>query len=252
MGIGFNLFVDQKAYEGWLLMLNGLMWAKEREYEGWRRVWYGASQRDQQRLASVNHLAQQPVPAYRPAPSRARSTSPVSQTFPFTFTLPPLQQPQSNPFVRPSQQQKPPHLQPPPIPTATRPTTTGSKRSAGDALFSPDVRIPPPNKRPVSNIFPTSGMDYTLPPVAESYSSQMMGVESMALGAALGRMSLEPSAPSPPYVTVKKEEDDDEESVLSMTRASSVTQLAAPYRADERLVGRGVPKVCLHLSAIFC
>ncbi|KAG8928612.1 hypothetical protein FRC01_005679 [Tulasnella sp. 417] len=43
-GLGHQLFIDQKAYEGWLLMLNGLMWAKERAYDGWRRMMYGSAQ----------------------------------------------------------------------------------------------------------------------------------------------------------------------------------------------------------------
>ena len=41
---------------------------------------------------------------------------------------------------------------------------------------------------------------------------------------------------------LKKEEE--EESVVSFGGRSSVAQLTAPYRPDEQLAVRGVPKVC--------
>ncbi|KAG8964249.1 hypothetical protein FRC00_003128 [Tulasnella sp. 408] len=187
-GLGHQLFIDQKAYEGWLLMLNGLMWAKERAYDGWRRMMYGSAQASamvsstERGRNGASLVLAQATPTHRPhihALPRARSTSPIPTTapasaFPFTFTLPPLQQPSSNPFsaattpTRPHaqhHQQLPPpqpqtQLQPPPIPTATRPTTAGSKRTLGDASFSPDLK-PPPAKRPLSGSFPALA-DYAM------------------------------------------------------------------------------------------
>lgn len=179
-GLGHQLFIDQKAYEGWLLMLNGLMWAKERAYDGWRRMMYGSAQAatlvssTERGRNGASLVLAQATPNHRPhihALPRARSTSPIPTTapasaFPFTFTLPPLQQPSSNPFSAATTPTRPhaqhyyqlPHvqpqtqLQPPPIPTATRPTTAGSKRTLGDASFSPDLK-PPPAKRPLSGSF---------------------------------------------------------------------------------------------------
>ncbi|KAG9018974.1 hypothetical protein FRB90_007738, partial [Tulasnella sp. 427] len=349
LGLGHQLFIDQKAYEGWLLMLNGLMWAKEREYDGWRRMVYGSATNLAQATDS-RRIPQETLDHQRPhvhALPRARSTSPIPSTapasaFPFTFTLPPLQQPSSNPFSaattptkpHPQQQQfvQPaprPQLQnaaPPPIPLATRPTTTGSKRTLGDASFSPDLK-PPPAKRPLSGSFAGNangdyGMSVPQPqarptlPQPHSYSayqvphhaqpmnaallppplpqaaavkagayripsaSEMLGIESRStassddsrtssgmggggyadgsgeLRAALGRMSLEPSARGE-VVMVKQEEEEededededvkeeeyDEEMLPSHVRAESVVEhLVAPYQADERMVLKGLPQ----------
>ncbi|KAG9050401.1 hypothetical protein FS837_005746 [Tulasnella sp. UAMH 9824] len=364
-GLGHQLFIDQKAYEGWLLMLNGLMWAKERAYDGWRRMMYGSAQASAMVTSTergrngASLVLAQATPTHRPhihALPRARSTSPIPTTapasaFPFTFTLPPLQQPSSNPFsaattpTRPHtqhHQQLPPpqpqtQLQPPPIPTATRPTTAGSKRTLGDASFSPDLK-PPPAKRPLSGSFaaladyamgvaqpqqqqqqppkpqtlqplyvattaypPPQQQQYqTAQPAPSSYripsASEMLGIESHStassddsrassgvaemlpsmvtiggngyadgsgeLRAALGRMSLEPSAArgQQDMVMVKQEEFDDveeeedeeeikeeqvedEDMLPSHVRGESVVEhLIAPYHADEKMVLRGLPQ----------
>ncbi|KAG8711747.1 hypothetical protein FRC09_020443, partial [Ceratobasidium sp. 395] len=72
-GLNHNLYVDQPTYESWVRMLTGLIDAKEREADAYRR-------RHQQ---DVPHL---PVPTReQPSSYRARSSSP---TFPFTFTHP--------------------------------------------------------------------------------------------------------------------------------------------------------------------
>ena len=39
-GIAYKLFVDETTYESWLNLLEGLVAAKEREFERWRR-WRG-------------------------------------------------------------------------------------------------------------------------------------------------------------------------------------------------------------------
>ncbi|KAG8905558.1 hypothetical protein FRB99_008663 [Tulasnella sp. 403] len=229
LGVDFNLFVDQKAYEGWLLMLNGLMIAKEKDFDG---------------QPSTN------APKIRNAPSDANSTSSVRHIIIIT---PAQGQPPTNPFAssRPSQ--------PPPIPLATRP---GAKRTANDA-FSP--RELPPNKRPVSmdvasallhqNQYPVfieqpdSRPHSEIPHRAEGYYSDgshsacveptdMMSVESTEgdrLGAALGRMSLEPA------VRIKEEQDEMDMHMAPMPTGST-GMLSAPYRPDERLAGKGVPK----------
>ena len=261
-GVGFNLYVNQRAYDGWLKMLNGLMWAKEQEYEGWRRTVNTAVIPPPQSLTT---RTTQPSLSYYASP-RARSTSPTHAplAYPFTFALPPTME-LSNPFVKPVSMDmdiktEPGSPPPPPIPRATRPSAVGSKRSAVDAAFSPDVQTMRPNKRPLSAVFPSAAssnwMDLVLqPPAAEPTYREDQG---HALGAALGRMSLDPETQN--LRTIKVEEPDDIFSTDAGfgNTGGSVQQLTAPYHADERLTSRGPPKVkaprlssspSLHLSS---
>ncbi|KAG8880506.1 hypothetical protein FRB97_000741 [Tulasnella sp. 331] len=183
--VGFRLYVDQPTYESWLQLLNGLMIAKEKEYENYRRAMVERERRVAQwsplgleMVGSGDHV-NRPVPArhyhipdsvstrgssysQQPYPhQRARSTSPVavasaSSPYPFTFALPPMQQPQSNPFATTSQgqgqsQSQRQNISQPVPPVTARPQT--NKRSAVDAFSPPTAAHSlslPPSKRPLS------------------------------------------------------------------------------------------------------
>ncbi|CAE6451379.1 unnamed protein product [Rhizoctonia solani] len=126
-GLGHNLYVDLATYDSWVLMLTGLIDAKDRETEAYWNL------RKQETGGRPRHLA---LPtSQRPSSHRARSSSP---TFPFTFTHPPVsaQQPAPPAYIPP---QGPITLPPldmsPSTLVSTRSVSTG-KRSAYDA-FSP-------------------------------------------------------------------------------------------------------------------
>ncbi|CAE6438207.1 unnamed protein product [Rhizoctonia solani] len=127
-GLGHNLYVDQATYESWVLMLTGLIDAKDRETEAYWNI------RKQEVGGRSRHL---PIPVtQQPRTHRARSSSP---TFPFTFTHPPLsaQQPKPSAYVPPPPRPitLPPLDVSPSTLVPTRRVSTG-KRSAHDA-FSP-------------------------------------------------------------------------------------------------------------------
>ncbi|KAF8761982.1 Cyclin [Rhizoctonia solani] len=126
-GLGHSLYVDQATYESWVLMLTGLIDAKDRETEAY---W---SLRKQETNGCARHL---PLPAgQQPRTHRARSSSP---TFPFTFTHPPVSAQQPAPLVHvlpPRPITLPPLDMSPSTLVPTRRVSTG-KRSAYDA-FSP-------------------------------------------------------------------------------------------------------------------
>lgn len=94
MGIDFNLYVDQDTYGSWRDLLKGLVMAKERDRQQWRR-----SSRVQHRSSTRPSNTSSAAPAsrsyslrYRGPPHRARSTSPGessrSLTYAFEFTAP--------------------------------------------------------------------------------------------------------------------------------------------------------------------
>ncbi|KAG8969797.1 hypothetical protein FRC03_000623 [Tulasnella sp. 419] len=183
-GVDNRLYVDVATYESWLQLLHGLLAAKERDYEHFRRrAVSGASSvaipstydhhypiqssvnsrsvqsAQQQNLYRTDRHHVPPPPSQYPtsSSSRARSSSPhhrnyhhhhhhqPDSTYQFTFTLPPLQQQYEQPR-NPFLQPKP-EVPPQPMPLAT----TGGKRSARDA-FSPTSASKniPPSKRPLS------------------------------------------------------------------------------------------------------
>ncbi|KAG9032292.1 hypothetical protein FRB95_001613 [Tulasnella sp. JGI-2019a] len=178
LSVGCRLYVDQPTYESWLQLLNGLMIAKEKEYENYRRAMVERERRVAQwsplglEMAVSVDQVNRPVPAQhyhlhnnasargssysqQPYPhQRARSTSPVavanaSSPYPFTFALPPMQQPHSNPFANNQNQHQRQTL--PPATTPTRPQS--NKRSAVDAFSPPTASQSlslPPSKRPLS------------------------------------------------------------------------------------------------------
>ncbi|CAE6532949.1 unnamed protein product [Rhizoctonia solani] len=127
-GLGHNLYVDLATYDSWVLMLTGLIDAKDRETEAY---WHLRKQETGVRPRHLPYLVDQRSSSYR-----ARSSSP---TFPFTFTHPPVsaQQPAPPAYIPPST--RPITLPPldisPSTLVPTRSVSTG-KRSAYDA-FSP-------------------------------------------------------------------------------------------------------------------
>lgn len=75
LGIDFGLYVDKSTYDSWLNLLQGLVMAKERELQHWRR-----SRRPARSLHRVQPLRHSSSNLSRPQPTtrvhRARSTSP--------------------------------------------------------------------------------------------------------------------------------------------------------------------------------
>ncbi|EUC65594.1 cyclin, putative [Rhizoctonia solani AG-3 Rhs1AP] len=127
-GLGHNLYVDLATYESWVLMLTGLIDAKDRETEAYWHL------RKQETGGRPRHLPF--PPGQMPSSHRARSSSP---TFPFTFTHPPVsvQQPTPPAYIPPSA--RPITLPPLDISSSTLVPTrsvSSGKRSAYDA-FSP-------------------------------------------------------------------------------------------------------------------
>ncbi|KAG9095362.1 hypothetical protein FS749_010586 [Ceratobasidium sp. UAMH 11750] len=109
-GLGHNLYVDTSTYDSWVRMLDGLIDAKHREAEAYRR--------------HQQHIPHLPVPTrQQPSSCRARSSSP---TFPFTFTHPVAPRRDTHPITLPPLDMSPSVLVP----------HRSSKRSAHDA-FSP-------------------------------------------------------------------------------------------------------------------
>ncbi|KAF8599260.1 hypothetical protein BDV93DRAFT_526208 [Ceratobasidium sp. AG-I] len=125
-GLNHNLYVDLATYDSWVLMLTGLIDAKERETDAyWRR---------QKQGQGAPHLS---VPTrQQPSSHRARSSSP---TFPFTFSHPVSAHasdsyPQPAPVSR--QDVRPITLPPLNLSPSVMVPHRSSKRSAYDA-FSP-------------------------------------------------------------------------------------------------------------------
>lgn len=126
-GLNHNLYVDLATYESWVLMLTGLIDAKERETDAyWRR---------QKQGQGAPHLS---VPTrQQPSSHRARSSSP---TFPFTFSHP-VSAPASDsygphPAAVSRQDMRPITLPPLNLSPSVLVPHRSSKRSAYDA-FSP-------------------------------------------------------------------------------------------------------------------
>lgn len=74
LGIDFGLYVDKSTYDSWLNLLQGLVMAKERELQHWRR-----SRRPARSLHRVHPIRHSSSNLSRPQPTRshrARSTSP--------------------------------------------------------------------------------------------------------------------------------------------------------------------------------
>jgi hypothetical protein len=136
LGIDFSLYVNKTTYDSWLNLLKGLVMAKEKDGNVWKKSCCsrGRITRSARAPAPPNTWsASRSTSAYATPtrPYRARSTSPSSQSFryPFTFTS------TAQPISRPANDQ---------------PLKPGAKRSAQDA-FSPVTTSFPPIKAPRRN-----------------------------------------------------------------------------------------------------
>lgn len=136
LGIDFSLYVNKLTYESWLNLLKGLVFAKEKDGNVWKKSSYSRGRGARSARAPVpsnSWPASRSAAAYATPtrPHRARSTSPSSQSFryPFTFTS---------------------TTQTAPRPTNDQRLKPGAKRSAQDA-FSPTSTSFPPIKAPRRN-----------------------------------------------------------------------------------------------------
>jgi hypothetical protein len=218
MGIDFNLYVDQDTYESWRDLLKGLVMAKERDRQQWRR-----SSRIQHRSSTRPSNTSSAAPAsrsyslrYRGPSHRARSTSPGESsrcfTYAFAFTAPSC--PNANQAVLPPEEYSP-------SPKA------GSKRQA-TAAFSPTLAVsanPRPLKRPTSMSLEIP--DFTPGRNSNPSSNSVSPLESLQ---SLSRMSLG-SSPSVSYVP---QTNHSSPAWTSYTRQDVAPQtLVAAYRAEK-------------------
>ena len=133
LGIDFSLYVNKTTYDSWLNLLKGLVMAKEKDGNVWKKSSHprGRSTRSPRGAVPSNvWSASRSTSAYAtPTRShRARSTSPSSQSFRYPFTFTSVTQPTSRPMN-------------------DQPLKPGGKRSAEDA-FSPTSSSFPPIKAP--------------------------------------------------------------------------------------------------------
>ena len=136
LGIDFSLYVNKTTYDSWLNLLKGLVMAKEKDGNVWKKSSFsrGRSTRSARGAVPSNAWStSRSTSAYATPtrPHRARSTSPSSQSFRYPFTFTSTTQPTSrfanDPLLKP-----------------------GAKRSAEDA-FSPTTSFPP-TKAPRRNM----------------------------------------------------------------------------------------------------
>jgi hypothetical protein len=162
LGIDFSLYVNKTTYESWLNLLKGLVMAKEKDGNVWKKNSYSRGRNTRSARAPVppnTWSTSRSTDAYATPtrPNRARSTSPSSQSFryPFTFTS------TTQPTLRPTNDQ---------------PSKPGAKRSAEDA-FSPTSTSFPPIKAPRRN---TPALSLSIPGSAPINSSPAVnhGVKS--------------------------------------------------------------------------
>ncbi|OCH94174.1 hypothetical protein OBBRIDRAFT_770204 [Obba rivulosa] len=118
LGIEFGLYVDKPTYDSWLNLLKGLIMAKERESQHWRRSWFPRSLHCS-RAHHSRHIAAHSSRLHS-ASHRARSSSPRRSSIDYTSLR-----------SAPTEYSVPP-------PTADAQCYPGSKRTASSA-FSPTV-----------------------------------------------------------------------------------------------------------------
>ena len=232
-GVEHSLYIDFGNYQRWGTLLNGLLLAKERETQSWRRR-FTDRHIVQYRARSPVHLHPQPTKATLHPVSyssrhnqRARSTSPSTNryptaAYPFTFA-PPVSDSQSNPFVphiKIEQYDHPSYLlhhstyTSPNKPSATA-TSSSSKRSAVDA-FSPPPLVPLKlikRESPSANGSPMEDSPMELTPV-----------DDLSVGMR--------SAPASPVEIVKPQEP------------MKPRTLQAPYEHDHVKHTSAIPQVC--------
>jgi len=137
LGIDFSLYVNKTTYDSWLNLLKGLVMAKEKDGNVWKKSSHprGRSTRSARGAIPSNTWSASRYTSAYATPTRshrARSTSPSTQSFRYPFTFTAVTQPTSRP-------------------THDQPSKPGAKRSAEDA-FSPTTSEFPPIKAPRRNM----------------------------------------------------------------------------------------------------
>ncbi|KAK7047205.1 hypothetical protein VNI00_006871 [Paramarasmius palmivorus] len=239
MGVDCNLYVDKATYESWLNLLKGLVMAKERDNQQFRKSNRRNARGVRQPGSHITNTPSRYVSSsrYRVPSHRARSTSP-SQT---ARSLPYLAVPPQYSAAPPASHNAHSHVQVP-QPRAYEPSTpvasnqvtvprSGSKRSA-EAAFSPtsasfsDI----PTKRPVSISLQIPESSGTIAgPNSSSYSP--LDVQSFE------KMSIDSPAkalPRPSSHSTRTGNGPASWSSSSPTRRSSVPEtLVTAYALDE-------------------
>ena len=194
LGIDFSLYVNQTTYESWLNLLRGLVMAKEKDGNVWKKtpLSRGRSTRSARVPVSSNTWStSRSAEAYATPtrPNRARSTSPSSQSFRYPFT-----------FTSTTQ-------------SASRPThdhfsTSRAKRSAEDA-FSPTSTSFPPIKAPRRDM-PTLSLSIPVSAPANSSPAVNHGVKSGSPLDSLpfSKLSLASNSPAVANSTQNVEQDE--------------------------------------------
>lgn len=122
LGIDFGLYVDESTYESWLNLLQGLVMAKERELQNWRRSWRPTRSLHRSHPRHHSYALRSQLTAHR-----ARSSSPRRMPSGAALAAP------SQQVYYDSPQQLQQHVQ-----YAVPSLQPGSKRTASDAFY-PDA-----------------------------------------------------------------------------------------------------------------
>jgi hypothetical protein len=268
LGVDFGLFVDKATSESWQNLLKGLVMAKERDSQWWRRS--RASARSSRAIGgaysyhavSPSHQTSWPTRG-RPMYHRARSSSPPSTACfcPPTFRPNPQYYAPSNSTQTAQSRPLPATTLPPLVHRAQAPPPlsspehsphprSGSKRNAS-AAFSPTSETflmadAPPTKRPIAISLeippPRSG-----PPSASSASGHspepLRSFARMSLGpaAGVGSVSNSPMGKMSPCVLGGVQA----KTALPGNDASATQTLASAFRFDEKTSAH-VPEVSRH------
>lgn len=169
LGIDFGLYVDKSTYDSWLNLLQGLVMAKERELQHWRRSWRPT--RSLHRGHLPKHSSAHPVRSSSTA-HRARSSSPRR----CISDIAAIHHPQLGHYTSPHNVQY--HTSLP----------SGSKRTASDA-FCPDMASPscvPSARRHTGLTLQIPELEYSSGHSSESSASPMESLQSfskLSLGA---------------------------------------------------------------------
>ncbi|CCL98932.1 uncharacterized protein FIBRA_00939 [Fibroporia radiculosa] len=131
LGIDFGLYVDKSTYDSWLNLLQGLVMAKERELQQWRRSW-----RPSRSLHRSHHPRQHPIHLVRSHSTshRARSSSPKRCS--------------SNTHTPSAYPMQIDSYAPPTHAAYLPPLVSGYKRSASDAFHASEMPSQPATEPP--------------------------------------------------------------------------------------------------------
>jgi len=228
LGIDFSLYVNKTTYESWLNLLKGLVMAKEKDGNVWKKHSFSRGRSTRSVRANVpsnTWSTSRSTSAYATPtrPYRARSTSPSSQSFRYPFTFTSTTQPASR------------H-------TNDQYSKPGAKRSAEDA-FSPATTSLPPTKAPRRN---TPALSLSIPSSAPFNTSPAVnhGVKSSSPLDSLpfSQLSLASNSPAVPCST-QTAEPDDRMWVSSSGQHVPPKTLSAAWSLQERERAWAAPQV---------